>query len=276
MKGLLNSRAGKIKMFDFLIQPFIWFLELLNDFFGSYPLTLLVFTVLINVVLLPLNIKQQRTTAKQARLKPKLEEIKERCGTDRQKYQVEMSELYQREKVSPAGGCLPLLLRMVILIAVYQAIRDMIGISNTNELLSSNDPAYLLFGLNTSVTPQFSTNILGAFKSGQAIYWLIPLLSLVASWISMVITQAQQKATNPDMQAAAGSMKMMLYIMPFMSLVIAFSVPGLVGFYWICSNVVTTTIQLLMNKFYSTDRVLALEILKSGKARRTFEKNSKS
>lgn len=89
---------------------------------GYYAVAIAVFTILINAIFLPLNIKQQRTTAKQTAIRPKMDEIKKKCGDDRQKYSMEVQELNQREGVSMMSGCLPMLIRLPFLWGVWRAI----------------------------------------------------------------------------------------------------------------------------------------------------------
>jgi len=103
---------------------------------GSFALAIIVFTVLINLVFLPINVNQQKTTAKQTAIKPKLDALKEKCGDDRQKYSIEMQELYQRENVKMMGGCLPQLIRLPFLWGVWQAIRSPLSyIINVDDAL---------------------------------------------------------------------------------------------------------------------------------------------
>ena len=89
-----------------------WFSTL---FGGNFAAAVFFFTLLINLVMLPLTIKSQKSTANQARIKPKLEALKKKCGDDKVKYNQEMQELYQRENVSAAGGCLHMIIRLVIM-----------------------------------------------------------------------------------------------------------------------------------------------------------------
>lgn len=91
---------------------------------GLYAIGLLIFTIVVKVVLFPLSLKQHKSTAKQARLAPKLKEIQERCGNDRERYNQETMALYQREGTSPTSGCLPLLIQFPIIIGLYEAIRS--------------------------------------------------------------------------------------------------------------------------------------------------------
>src|SRR5699024_8052761 len=112
------------KPFEWALQGLNWLLSLAG--IGNYALSILVFTILVNAALIPLNIKQQKTMAGQARLRPKLDALKEKYGDDKMKYNAAMQELYQREDVKMMGGCLPMLLRMIFLMGVYSAIRMMV------------------------------------------------------------------------------------------------------------------------------------------------------
>ena len=110
-------------LFNIINVPLGWVLEnLANIFGGSFAAAVFVFTLLINVVLIPLNIKSQKSSVQQTRIKPKLDEIKRECGDDRQKYSQETQKLYQEEGVSMGGGCLPLILRMVLMLSIYWLI----------------------------------------------------------------------------------------------------------------------------------------------------------
>ncbi|MBQ5389663.1 MAG: membrane protein insertase YidC, partial [Clostridia bacterium] len=100
-----------------------------DSFTGSYALTLLLFTILFKVVLLPLGIKQQKNQIKMASIRPKEEVIRKKYAgrTDRatqQKMQQELMELQQKENVSPVGGCMPMIVQLVVIMAVYSIIRQ--------------------------------------------------------------------------------------------------------------------------------------------------------
>ena len=255
---------------ELIFKPFEWALQGLNWLLtlagiGNYALSILVFTILVNVAMIPLNIKQQKSMAGQARLRPKLDALKEKYGDDKMKYNTAMQELYQREDVKMMGGCLPMLLRMIFLMGVYSAIRMMVYTADGQ--LKTGMPEFNLFGLDLAEQPQFSTNIIGDFQ----MIWIIPVLSFLTSLFTAIISTMQQKHTNPQAAQAGGSMKAMMLIMPIFSLVIAFGVPGAVGFYWCCSNLVNTLITVIVNQFYSVNKVVALDTLKKGTKRRTQE-----
>ncbi|MBR5539111.1 MAG: YidC/Oxa1 family membrane protein insertase [Clostridia bacterium] len=104
-------------------------MRLFDSFTGNYALTLLLFTIVIKLVFLPLGIKQQKNQIKMAAIRPKEEVIRKKYAgrTDRatqQKMQQEIMELQQKEHVSPLGGCMPLIVQLVVIMAVYSIIRQ--------------------------------------------------------------------------------------------------------------------------------------------------------
>ncbi len=130
----------------FINKPLGWLLEKLA-FGGSFAIAVFIFTILINVVLIPLNIKSQKSSVQQTRIKPKLDELKKRYGDDRQKYSEAMQKLYQEENVSMSGGCLPMILRLVIMMSIYFLILspltymtgvDKTRIDNVSQVISQS------------------------------------------------------------------------------------------------------------------------------------------
>lgn len=119
----------------------------ISPYFQNYGLAIFLFTLLINLIFLPINFNQQKTTAKQTALRPKLDLLKKKCNGDNQKYNLEMQALYQRENVKMMGGCLPMLIRLPFLWGVWRAISNplsyiiMVGsetIDQAKEYLLSN------------------------------------------------------------------------------------------------------------------------------------------
>ncbi len=287
------------KIFDIINIPLGWLLEWMTGLFANnFAVAVLIFTIFINVVCIPLSIKSQKSSVGQIRIKPKLDELKKKCGDDRQKYSMEMQKLYQEENISMSGGCLPMLIRLPIMMSVYYLIRSpltylmhinketitnawnalvavdttiknvnyvdelaIIRAVNENAITSPEIAAQIgsvdfsLFGINLTETPHFSMNI---FADWQAI-WLIPIFAFLAQMLVSVISMMMQKKINPDAPSMAG----MMLTMPLMSLFIGFTLPGGVGFYWICSSLVSGAIQTLLQYFYSPYKMLANERAKS-------------
>ncbi|MBO5911839.1 MAG: YidC/Oxa1 family membrane protein insertase [Clostridia bacterium] len=108
---------------SFISKPMGWLLAQLSELFAdNFALSVLVFTILVNIIMLPLTLKSQKSTAKQARVKHKLDALKKKFGDDRQKYNQAMQELYNKEGISMGGGCLPMVVRLLVMIGVYTAV----------------------------------------------------------------------------------------------------------------------------------------------------------
>lgn len=110
-------------MFDFLLKPLGFILQQLSVLFnGSFAASVFVFTLIINLLMIPLSIKSQKSSMGQTRIKPKLDALREKYGNDRQKFAMAQQELMQQEGVSMSGGCLPMLIRMPIMLGIYYVI----------------------------------------------------------------------------------------------------------------------------------------------------------
>ncbi|MEE1019122.1 MAG: YidC/Oxa1 family membrane protein insertase, partial [Acutalibacteraceae bacterium] len=242
-------------IFDIIGVPFQYVLNFFHMFTGgTYALAILVFTIAVNAAMIPLTVKQQKSMAKQARLRPKLDALQKKYGDDRVKMANAQQELYQNENISPTGGCLPMFIRMLVLMGVYRAVYRII---ETGTSVNFN-----LFGLDLSQTPNFT--------AGWQPIWIIPILSFVASVLSMLVSQLQQRKINPQAASGGGAMIGMMLFMPLFSLYIAFNVQGAVGYYWIISNIVGTGIQLIVNSMYSANKILAKNTLDEGLKRRQY------
>ena len=102
-------------IFNILNIPLGWILKNISALFGgNFAAAVFVFTLLVNLAMIPLSIKSQKSSVQQIRLKPKLDELKKKYGDDRNKYATETQRLYQEEGVSMSGGCLPMLIRLPI------------------------------------------------------------------------------------------------------------------------------------------------------------------
>ncbi|MEM7724156.1 MAG: membrane protein insertase YidC, partial [Pseudomonadota bacterium] len=108
--------------FYFLTKPLFWLLHWLNLAIGNMGLAIIALTLIVKAVLLPLAYKSYVSMAKMKELQPEMEKLKERAGDDREALQKGMMELYKKEKVNPASGCLPILLQIPIFFSLYKVI----------------------------------------------------------------------------------------------------------------------------------------------------------
>ncbi len=113
-----------MSIWDIIRVPFGYLLEFLYNLSGNYGIAMILFAIIVKLILLPVQIKSKKSSMKMARLSPQLKVLERKYGNDKTKYQQEMMKLYQEEGVSTTGGCLWSLVPLLILIPLYQVIRE--------------------------------------------------------------------------------------------------------------------------------------------------------
>jgi len=216
--------------FYFLTKPIFRILHWLHGFIGNMGWSIIGLTFILKLLVFPLARKSYISMAKMKEMQPQMEAIKERTGDDRMKYQKEVMELYKREKVNPAAGCLPVLLQIPIFFSLYKVIFVTIELRHAPWVgwihdLSAPDPTSLwnLFGILPWATPGA-----GSFLHS----FTLPILAIVLG-----ISMWMQQKLNPA--PADPAQKMIFAWMPwiFMFMLGGFA-SGLV-LYWITNNVIT-------------------------------------
>lgn len=109
-------------LFSIFAEPLGWVMKFIYGLIPSYFVALLIFTLLTRLILFPLSISNQKNQADRARLAPRLERIQKKYGQDRQKMMEKQQELYEREGVKMTGGCLPMLVQMLVLFSIIAVI----------------------------------------------------------------------------------------------------------------------------------------------------------
>ena len=109
---------------EFIKIPFGYLLDWLYQFSGNYGLALILFSLVVKVVLLPMNAKSKKSMLKMSRIAPMAKALEAKYGDDKMKYQQELSQLYKEEGVSPSGGCLWSFIPLLILLPLYNVIRE--------------------------------------------------------------------------------------------------------------------------------------------------------
>ena len=184
---------------------------------GSYGLAIILMTILIKIVLFPLTLKQMKSMTMMQQLAPKIKEIQEKYkGKDPQKMQQLIMELYKEHKVNPAAGCLPLLIQMPILIALYRALLKF-------KFVDPNHASFLW--------------IKNLSQIGDP-YFILPVLAGLTTYFQTRMTTNTQDQTQ----------KMMLYTMPLFIAWITHTVPAGLGVYWVTFNLAGIIQQYFVNK----------------------------
>lgn len=107
-----------------ILQPFAWLLLFFYNLFNSYGLALILFGIVVKLVLFPVTLKSKKSMIQTSMLSGKMQQLQKQYGKDRERYNLEVQKLYEREKVNPMGGCIWSLIPMFVLIALYGIIRE--------------------------------------------------------------------------------------------------------------------------------------------------------
>lgn len=110
-------------MWHYIVLALGWIIKTIYEIVQNYGVAIIIFTILIKMLLIPLNIKSQRAMKKQQKVQPIIAELQKKYANDQNKLQQEMMKIYKENNISMTGGCLPMLIQMPILLALYQAIR---------------------------------------------------------------------------------------------------------------------------------------------------------
>lgn len=204
-----------------IAQPMFWLLEKIHGLLGNWGWSIIVLTMCIKLVFYKLSETSYKSMANMRRLQPKIKDLRERFGDDRQRMSQAMMELYKKEKINPLGGCLPILVQIPFFIALYWVLLESVELRQAPFIfwindLSIKDPYYvlpLLMGgtmflqqqLNPAppdpiqakvmkMLPIIFTMFFAFFPSGLVLYWVSnSLLSILQQWI---ITRRIEKAAQ--------------------------------------------------------------------------------
>ncbi|MER2064521.1 MAG: membrane protein insertase YidC, partial [Alkalibacterium sp.] len=240
-----GNPAGGMSQFlyDYLVIPTQQFIEILADFTGSYGLAIIAITVIVRILILPLSIKQQRSTleqqAKMSTVKPVTDEIQaEMKETDdpklKQELQAEMMEIYRENNVNMLGGlsgCLPLLIQLPVFTAMFQAIR----MSDTIQ----------------------SASWLGINLGERSI-----LLAVLTGLVYLVQTKVMQAGMPEETRKQSSTMMLMNPVM-----ILMFSITGPAGLtlYWFAGGFVAIAQSLITNLYYKPKLEKEMEKKHGGK-----------
>ncbi|MFC0633940.1 membrane protein insertase YidC [Brevundimonas balnearis] len=238
-------------MFWFLTRPIFLTTEFFFGILGNFGLAILALTVVVKLIMFPLANKAYESMSKMRTLSPKLEEIKKKHGADPQKQQQEMMALYQREKINPLAGCLPILVQIPVFYALYKVLFVTIEMRHAPffgwiQDLSARDPSNIwnLFGL-IPWDPD-SAPIIGGLIGSDATGGFTLGLSVLA--IVYGLTMWLQQAMNPP--APDPVQRQIFAFMPILfTFIMAPFAAGLL-IYWTWNNVLSILQQyIIMHRF---------------------------
>ncbi|MCM3398070.1 YidC family membrane integrase SpoIIIJ [Oceanobacillus profundus] len=212
------------------VYPLSWVIIKIAEIFNEgYGLSIVIVTILIRLLILPLSIKQLKSSKAMQEIQPKLQELQKKYSskdaTTQQKLQQETMQLFQKNGVNPLAGCLPIFVQMPILIAMYHAIMRTAEISTHNFLW---------------------------FELGSPDY-ILPILTGAFTFLQQKLMMSTNSASKQNPQMAM-QMQVMLYVMPIMIGVMAFFFPAALALYWVTGNIFMVVQTLLINKPMMTNK----------------------
>lgn len=232
--GTLWNQAGEL------------LLKILNLFYGlthSYGIAIILLTILVRVVLHPLNQKQLVSMQKMQKIQPRIKTLQEKYGHDKQKLNEETMKLYKENQVNPAAGCLPLLVQLPILILLFRVLTNFkfggvsfLGVGLEESVLSTMGKAVGLTGKTPGITALLTgiaANPSGLMNVGIYGPNLILLVSIgFLTWFQ----QKLSASNNPQMA-------FMNWFMPVFLTFICLNLPGGVLLYWGVSSLLSVVQQ---------------------------------
>jgi len=231
------SRFVIIPCFDFL-----------GSFISNYGLVILLMTILIKLLISPLTIKSYKSSAKMQVIKPEIDKLNTKYPNekDAMKKQQAMMDLYQKAGISPMGGCLPMLLQMPILFAMFRFFPASIELRQQKFLWADDLSAY-----DSIWDFGFNIPLLGDHLS------LFALLMAVTMFFYSKMTSAQM-SDDPNM---AGMKFMSVWLMPIMMFFICNNLSAALSYYYLLSNIITMIMTWYIRKYVVTEEKVRADMM---------------
>ena len=277
-----------MNFFYILSGPLGYVMEWIYKLLPNYGWDIILFTLLINIVKIPLQLSQQKSMAKMSAFQPMMQEIQTKYKDKPEKQQEEMLKLQQDYGYNPTAGCVPMLLNFLVMFGVigvvYNPLQRIFHISaaaltNAGEALTAAGVNFTAITRDTTIISQLvaggNAELIKCFtaeqiatitefsqhmtflgidltrvpKIGLSLDIVLPLLSVITMFLS---THISMKASGQQMQ---GSMKLTMYMMPLMYLFFCFTYPQAFSLYYVISNIVMTVQTQVMRKVYDPEKM---------------------
>ena len=202
-----------------LAKPLGFLLSWLYELIGSYGIALIIVTVIVKLCLYPVYAKSIKSTMKMTEVQPKIQEIQQKYAKDRELMNEKMTELYKEEGVSMYGGCLPMVVQMIVIMGLFALLRNpMAYIDSDSMLFAIHEPFLWIQDL------------------AQPDKWILPIMAAVATFIATLMSQNATTGANAEQTKIMNSI--MKYFFPIMILWMARSYPAGLAIYWFGSQLI--------------------------------------
>lgn len=268
-------------MIDFIAGILGALIRLIYDIVGqNYGLSIIIFTILTKILLFPITYKQSKAMDEMNKLAPLEKEIREKYKGNKEKMSEELMKVYEQHKVNPMGGCLPLLIQIPIILAMFYIVKQPltyiiqtpveqlqeytqeylgkeevtekeieayeIQIANKYDLIDMN-----FLGINFGDVP---SNAFSKDEEEKASYFtlIVPVLSLVFSILQTKLSQKNSNMTDEQKE----QQKTMNLMMPLLSAYISYIMPLALGIYWLLGNVLQMLTQWIVNIMLKKQKIM--------------------
>jgi YidC/Oxa1 family membrane protein insertase len=235
---------------EILTRPILNLLLWLYDVIPGHDigLAIIVLTIIVKGVLYPFAVAQIRQQRALQALQPKMDEIRSRLKDDKETQAKELMALYKAEKVNPAASCLPLLVQLPVFIALYHALQSGLSSHGLEQLYHFVPNPGTVDATLLGFVDLSKPNYVLAVVAGAIQYWQTKQIIKPAGAVSQPPAVVAGKPGSKDESMAAMMNKQMLYLMPVMTIVIGFGLPGGLTLYWLTMSLLTVLQQWYMIK----------------------------
>ena len=236
-------------MFDTaVIRPIINLMLLIYRYLGQETIVAVALvTLLLRVVLTPLQLKQQKSAKAQQALRPKTEELQKKYKDDKEKLSQEQMKLYREAGINPAAGCLPLLIQLPLMIGLYQAINRVLAATPLQLLALPSDIYRWIPGMSSLIP--LKSQFLWLDLALPDPYYVLPVLVVISAWYYQKLLTPQ--VADADSQSGAMN-KQMQIMMPLMTGFFAATYASGLAVYFLISNLVGLLQYVLFRREYAT------------------------
>lgn len=203
-----------------IVKPLSYLLTWLYELIGDYGIAIVILTIIVKLCLYPVYAKQTKSTMRMSEFQPKIKEIQQKYANDKALMNEKLNELYKSEGASMYGGCLPMIVQMVVIMGLFALLRNPMDYLSSDEMLFATHESFLWIK-----------------DMAQPDKWILPIAAAIATYISFTMSQSQMAGAGSAQQTAFMT-KTMKYFFPIMILWMARSYPAGLAVYWFGSQVI--------------------------------------
>lgn len=233
----------------FFAQIFGPMLGYIYGIVGNYGFSIIIFTIIIKLILLPLSLKQLKSSKEMANIQPKMKEIQEKYKDNKEKQSQMVMELYREHNINPLAGCLPTLIQFPIILGLFTALKnpELYVFASDSVLASEAIHQSFLWMKNLSLPDLMSNIFTGGPSWFLGLPGLMPILSASLTYLSIATSAPMPETKSPDGRAMPNPMKFMKYVFPALILLYGRTFTSGLVLYWTISTLFSVVQQKLIN-----------------------------